>query len=103
MSELSVPSEKDESKGGRQKRFLSAGLKMGVAPVAVALVGAGALNWHWSIAAGLLPIIFCLLCCGAMYGLHLSSSNKANESGAPPNPTARDLTPTSKDYSEKQP
>ena len=83
MRELSVPSEKDVWKGCRQKRFLSAGLKMGVALATVALVGAGALNWHWFVAAGLRPIVACLLCCGAMCGLHLCSGNKATESDAP--------------------
>ena len=76
MSELTIPSGKDKLKHRMRKRFLSTGLKIGL--VGLALVASGTLNWHWLVAAGLLPIIFCLLCCGAMYGLHLCSGNKGS-------------------------
>ncbi len=79
MSELTVPSGEDKPKPGMRRRPHSAGLRIGLVLVGLALVAGGTLNWHWLVAAGLLPIAACLLCCGAMCGLHLCCGNKGND------------------------
>lgn len=84
MSELTVPSGKDEPKHCMQKRSLSTGVKIGLVLMVLALVAGGTLNWHWLVAAGLLPIVVCLLCCGAMCGLHLCSGNRGSNQGLGP-------------------
>lgn len=86
MSELTFPSGKDEPKHCMQKRSLSTDVKLGLALMGLALFAGGTLNWHWLVAAGLLPIVVCLLFCGAMSGLHLCSGNRGNNQG-PGRPT----------------
>jgi len=61
-----------------QQRSLSIGVKIGLVLTALALVAAAALNWHWLVAFGLLPIIVGLLPCAVMCGLHLCSANKGS-------------------------
>ena len=78
MSEHTVSSGKDESEQCMQQRSLSTGLKIGLVVMGLTLVVGGTLSWHWLVAAGLLPIIVCLLGCGAMCGLHLCSGNKGS-------------------------
>lgn len=76
MSELTVPSEKDEPTSCTQQRSLSTNLKIGLVLMGLALAAGAALNWNWLVAAGLLPIIVGLLPCAAMCVLHLCSGNK---------------------------
>lgn len=49
----------------------------------VVAIAAVALNWSWLAAAGLLPVLFALLPCGAMCVLPLCSSNKGKPEGKP--------------------
>src|SRR6266852_6891548 len=79
MSELAVPSANDSSKNCTQPRSHSTGLKIGLVLIGLALVVGGALNWHWLVAAGLLPIIVGLLPCAAMCALHLCSGKQRQQ------------------------
>jgi hypothetical protein len=78
MSELAVPSGNDNSKNCAQQRSYSTVFKTGLVLIGLALVAGGAINWHWLVAAGLLPIIVGLLPCAAMCGLHLCSGDKGS-------------------------
>lgn len=44
-------------------------------------------NWHWLVAAGVLPVLFGVLPCLAMCVLHLCSKGKGNTSTAPSQPS----------------
>jgi hypothetical protein len=52
-----------------------------------ALIATGfVLNWHWLVAAGVLPVLFGVMPCLAMCALHLCSKGKGDTSTAPEQP-----------------
>jgi hypothetical protein len=55
-----------------------------------ALIAAGrALNWHWLLAAGILPVLFGDVPCLVMCALYLCSKDKGNTSTTPSQPSDR--------------